>query len=66
MFTVSIIAKILLTFFSTNAFIRNINKDLSQEAPKDIIIVSVAASLTVYISSLVLFYFAGVFDAPIV
>lgn len=65
MFVTSIIAKALLVLFSTNGFIRNLNNDALLEKERDERIVSVAASVTVYAGSLILFYFAGVFDMPI-
>jgi hypothetical protein len=65
MFIISILSKIIITAIATNGFIRNINSDALLEEDRETKLISVAASLTVFIGTIVLFYFAGVFQMPI-
>lgn len=64
MFIASIIAKVILLFFAANGFIRNLKKDASVMSD-DERIASVAASITIFVGTMVLYFFAGVFNNPI-
>ncbi len=64
MFIASIIAKLLLVFFSANSFVRNINSDAKTIQSKEERIISIVASATVFIGTLILFFLAGVLDYP--
>lgn len=61
MLIMQIVSKLLLILIATNGFVVGIKKDRLIE-DKDMRRVGMLAGVTVYLGSIILFYFAGVFE----